>query len=808
MAVRENRRADAITAFAEHLSRRPGDGHAWLKLANLLKDEARLAEAEKAYDKAARLIPDVPTLWLNRGHLAKTQGRLALAKKHYRRSFEMDGNPGAGRELRSLDSGRDAPKLNRSGRRLAIVGRIDTLGGRIVSGWAVDPSRPEKPTEVEFLQDGRLVGRAVADISRADVALAGFGSSASGFRCRLNADYHTDGGPLEARLIRSRRALSNSPFSLPAHDFVSKWVGRNEAVPSASPVRTDTLQCSLGVPLLSIVMPVYDPPITWLKEAIESVLMQDCGCWELICVDDKSSNPEVLDVLSRFADSDRRIKVVAMTVNGGVSTATNQGLSLASADYVAFMDHDDKLEPEAVSRIVDAFGDSVDLIYSDEIITGENTDDVLEVVCRPSFSYDYYVSHPYFVHFIAVRRSIALEIGGLDETMSISMDVDFVLRVIENARTVAHVPAVLYRWRTHQGSSGHVNEARVMTATKTALSRHFARLGRPVEISDGATFNTYRTDALDRTGRILAIIPTKNRLDLIKPCVDSVLATRPQNLDILIVDHDSSDAEVIEYFSSISGKVIFVKYFGVFNYSKMNNDAAFSIGVDYDFFLFLNNDIEAIEPGWVEHMHGLCKRPDVGAVGALLLYGDGAVQHGGVVLGVGGPAEHAYRAEPYRTGLTRNPGYLSGMVVVRDYMAVTGACLMADASAFRAIGGFEEAMAVGFNDVDLCLRLRQHGLKVLYDGYAVLHHYESATRAETRQLSHPHDTALMAERWASTLADTDPFHHPIFGRTAPVSYVVAEDMSDYRVPRFGVGLALKMEAGSLSKTAATPPSAK
>lgn len=767
VAAAERRWPEAISAYERHLSLRPRDGQTWLRLANLLKDLGRFAEAEAAYVKACNISPRASEAWLNRGHLAKLEGRMSDALGYYKRSFALNGGAAAGREIQTL-GGVGAPMEGAPD----IVGAIDTMVGRIISGWAVDPDESNGPASVEFLQAGQRIAEARADLFRADVLAAGFGTSAAGFRVKLGEGYAPGAGPITVRLVSSQRALCNSPYQPEEVDSVGRWLERWDGV-SVHSIRA-LFDFETKGQLLSIVMPVYNPPVEWLSEAIESVIAQYCSHWELICVDDASSDPEILRLLNGYASLDSRIKIVSLPVNGGISRATNEGLEFVSGSYVAFMDHDDALEPEAVYRVLDAARGGVDLIYSDEVITGADLSDVIEIVARPAFSYDYYISHPYFVHFVAMRTDLAKDVGGLDVNMSISMDVDFVLRVLERAGTVAHIPVPLYRWRTHAGSAGHAKAASVMEATRASLQRHHDRLHSNAIVTNGKTFNTFRTDYVDAKGRVLVVIPTKNRIDLIRPCVESVLSTTGDEVDILIIDHGSSDPDVLDYLKNVRDRVRVMPFVGEFNFSRMNNLAVKRYGGGYDFFLFLNNDVEAPSRGWLEHMRGLCQRSDVGVVGALLLYADDRVQHGGVVMGVGGPAEHAYKGEPYAFAGAVNAGYLSGLVSVRDYMAVTGACMLVRSDVFRDLAGFDELLSIGFNDVDFCLRAKDLNYKVLFDGHAVLYHYESATRSLSKQLAHPEDTQLMKSRWDVLLSRYDPYYSPLFGRRAPANFAVVE----------------------------------
>lgn len=772
-ALRDGRTADAVTALRKHLRLRPRDAHSWFRLGNALSDLGLYQDAENAFQRSCKIRPSSAEVWRDRGRLMKLQGRDKQAAAYFQRSFTLSGDVEAGRELLRL-----APDMLADVSVPSVCGCIDGVTAGVIFGWAVDPANPYVPAEVEILQGGVQIGIGRTSMPRPDVEVSGLGSSISGFRIAFNSKYRADGGPVVARLAANKSNLANSPYKIADRDEVSAWLDRWSGVDTAglSELREIYDRETDGL-LLSIVLPVYNPPQAWLKQALESVLGQICTRWELICVDDASSDPAVLELLSSYSRKDARIRIVSRSENGGISKSVNAGLEVVKGDFVGFLDHDDALEPEAVYRVLDAARHDCDLIYSDEIVTGQLLDDVIEIVARPAFSYDYYISHPYFVHFVAVKTELARSVGGFDPDMSISMDVDFILRVIERSEVVAHIPTPLYRWRTHLHSVGHEKMSSVMESTKSALDRHHRRLGRDVVVDEGETFNTFRHSYAFDGARVLIIVPTRDRIDLIKPCIESLISTT--EADILIVDHESSDVEVLEYYKEIHDRVKIQQFSGLFNFSKMNNRAAEVFGSDYDVFLFANNDLEAISPGWLEHMSGLCMREDVGAVGALLLYADETVQHGGVVVGVGGPAEHVYKNAPFMMGQARNPGHISSLVAVRDYMAVTGACLMVKADVFRSVGGFDDLLVVGFNDIDLCLRIREAGFKVLFDGHAVLHHYESATRSKSNQLRHPEDTRLMADRWASILTRPDPYFSPLFGREAPATQTIVNAINPY-----------------------------
>jgi GT2 family glycosyltransferase len=448
----------------------------------------------------------------------------------------------------------------------------------------------------------------------------------------------------------------------------------------------------------------------------------------------------------------------------GVTKATNFGLRAARHKYVTFLDHDDYLEPDAVWQLLRAAAlTGADLLYGDELLTDENLHGVLEFRLRPAFSHDYYLSHPYFVHPVCVRTELARRIGGWDEAMPISADVDFVLRCIEGAERVAHVPAVLYRWRTHAASTGHTKQEQVMATTIAALQRHLDRLGTGGRVSEGPWFNQFRIDWPQSSGRILIVVPTKNGCELLRKAVESIEATADgADYRLVVIDHESDDADTLDYLKELRTRHVVMPYRGVFNFSRMNNQAVKKHGADAEFVLFLNNDIEATQKGWLDRLRSLANRAEVGAVGALLMYVDRRVQHAGVVLGFNNSADHALRLQEVflNDAGRRNLGYNCSLSSVRDFSAVTAACVMMRRSVFEEVGGFDESFGIGFNDTDLCLRIGAAGYKVLYDGYTILYHYESATRSRTKQVFHPADTKRMTKRWGALLAAGDPYYNP------------------------------------------------
>ena len=664
---------------------------------------------------------------------------------------------------------------------LTLEGYFDSCHGTSAHGWVMDRRRPKVPVVVEaVLPDGRVLGQAEAKLFRGDLLDAGLADGLCAFKIDLGSQFiGLLGQKLLVRVAGTELYLPGSPRTVELNPNLVRFTQRQSEVPAnVLPRLKRRLNRGPGDLGISIVMPVYDTPQDMLMEAIASVHAQWCDRWELICVDDYSTQPHVAQVLRHAAARDARIRVLTAPVNGGIAAATNYGLRAVRYPYVAFMDHDDVIEPDAVWQLIRAARlTDADLLYSDEATTDESTAGIADVKCRPAFSYDYYLSHPYFVHMVCVRTAVAQAAGGWDGSMAISADVDFVLRVLERSRTVAHVPAVLYRWRTHAGSAGHASQPRVMAETRGALQRHLDRCGAGATVSDGVAFNQFDVTWPAAPGRILIVIPTKDKADLLRTAIESIERTAAgADYRIVVIDHQSTEPASRRYLATLARTHAVMPYAGEFNYSRMNNLAVRTYGEGADFVLFLNNDVEATHDGWLDRMRRLAARPDVGCVGALLLYADRRVQHAGVILGFNGSADHAMKfTDAYLDGKDkRSLGYNCSLTSVRDFSAVTAACMMMRREVFEAAGGFDEEFAIGFNDTDLCLRLRGRGLKVLYDGGTVLFHYESATRSDTKQVLHPEDTGRLLTRWRGVLDEGDPFYSPLLSDRVQ-DHVLRED---------------------------------
>lgn len=519
---------------------------------------------------------------------------------------------------------------------------------------------------------------------------------------------------------------------------------------------------------IAILVPTYNTAPEMLEAMIASVQQQIYPHWQLCIADDASTQPHVRQILQSHAEKDARIRLHLSDSNHGVSYTTNRALALTDAPFCVFLDHDDLLEPQAIYRVAQSVQqEDPDMLYSDEVLVGPDAQSVLQYFHRPAFSPEYLRSHPYIVHLIGFRTSMLRELGGLDEKLGISQDYDLILRASERAQTIVHIPEVLYQWRTHTGSAGHEKMAQVMDTSTAILQRHLDRQGIAATAAHGASFNFFHTHydiAADQ--RVAIIIPTKNYGSLVKQCIDSIRATvHEAAYDIILIDHASTDADSIAYFESLksSTDVTVLRYEGVFNFSSINNWAVQQLTGTYSHYLFCNNDIEALENGWLEHMLAQCQDPSVGMVGAQLLYPDRtSIQHAGVCVGAFGIAEHYgkfLKLPPDRVDIA----FMGRLITTHEVSSVTAACLLMRKDTFDAIGGYDEKLAVGFGDVDLCLRTLQQGWRILYCPQATLVHHESISRGKAEGYDpHPEDSALFAQRWRQFLDDGDPYFNPAF----------------------------------------------
>jgi glycosyltransferase involved in cell wall biosynthesis len=518
-------------------------------------------------------------------------------------------------------------------------------------------------------------------------------------------------------------------------------------------------------PTISILMPVYNPNLDWLAEAIQSVVDQIYPHWELCIVDDASTKDGVRDVLDRFSKLDPRIKVHSSCENGHISKASNIGLSMATGDWVALLDHDDVLSLHALFWAVDAINaqPTAAMLYSDEAKIGRG-DIRYDAYFKPDWNVDLFLSQNMVNHLGVYKTSIMRDIGGFRVGYEGAQDYDLALRYIEKISQdqIVHIPRVLYFWRAHNDSTASSGEAKSYAAIagERALNDYFSRNQIKAKVS-ATQFGFARTYALpDELPLVSIVIPTRNALALVKQCIDSILdKTDYLNYEIVLIDNNSDDPAALNYFKSLSinPRVRVIRDEQEFNYSAINNDAVrVSRG---EVVCLLNNDIEVINTEWLNEMVGLVLQPGVGAVGAKLLYPDGRIQHAGVVIGVGGVAGHSHKY------LDENlSGYFSRAQLISAYSAVTGACLVVKKALFNEVGGLDaDNLKIAFNDIDFCLKLREKGYRNIWTPYSRLYHHESATRGAEdtpeKVKRFNEEVEWMMQRWDGQLQN-DPAYSP------------------------------------------------
>lgn len=519
-------------------------------------------------------------------------------------------------------------------------------------------------------------------------------------------------------------------------------------------------------PRFSILVPVYDAPEPYLTTMLDSVLEQIYPDWEICIANDASRAPHVRMVLDRYAQADPRIKIVHRETNGHISAATNSALELATGEFVALLDHDDVLAPDALfhNALLINEDPNVDMIYSDEDkINDEGVRS--EPFFKPDWSPDRFLSQMYTSHFGVYRASLMREIGGFRVGFEGSQDYDLVLRFTEHTKRVRHIPRVLYHWRKHAASTASAMHTKsyAETAAMRALSEALERRGEPGTVSQIPQLpGSYCVRYIVREHkRVSIIVPTRDHGDDVDRCLRSVFShTDYPDFEVILLDNGSKDFQALETFAKWSReephRFRALRRDVPFNFSAINNFAVRN-GASGHYLLFLNNDTEATHADWLTAMVEQAQRDSVGAVGAKLLYDDKRVQHAGVVLGIGGIAGHAFRFFP-RDHL----GYHNAMQMITNYSAVTAACMMMRRDVFEEVGGFDEELAVAYNDVDLCLRIRDRGYSLVYVPHVELFHYESKSRGydttPDRIERDTHEKALMERRWRFS-SIRDPYYN-------------------------------------------------
>ena len=578
---------------------------------------------------------------------------------------------------------------------------------------------------------------------------------------------------LKQTFYKIKSKLNEKNISYDSEKAYQKWIEKNENY-NVNKVKDDISNFTYK-PKISIIIPVYNVEEEWLRKCIDSVRNQYYDNWELCLADDNSTVKHIKPLLKEYRDKDKRIKVVFRQKNGHISKASNSALKLATGEFIALLDNDDELPLFALYEVVKLLNEhpQADLIYSDEdkIDTkGKRKDPHF----KPDWSPDTLLSCNYITHLGVYRKEIIDDIGGFRVGYEGSQDYDLVLRFTEKTDEILHIPKILYHWRLIEGSTS-VDISGKNYAYKAgfkALEDTIKRRKYNAEVKEvgGIPFYNIIFKPAEKDF-VSIIIPTRDKSDILSKCLESIYEkTHFKRFEVIVVDNGSSEKETFKIFNKYQREYNNLKVLKLnipFNFSKLNNKAAeLAKG---NLLLFLNNDIEVITQGWLEIMVGQARRSKVGAVGAKLLYPDNKVQHAGVILGMGGVAAHANQFLS-----ADNAGYFARNKVNYNYSAVTAACLIVKKSIFKEVNGFEEELAVVFNDIDFCLKIIEKDYYNLFLPGIELYYHESKSRGKEdtpEKLKRFNDEVnYMNEKWRKLL-DNDPFYNPNLSLDNPYFHI-------------------------------------
>lgn len=522
-------------------------------------------------------------------------------------------------------------------------------------------------------------------------------------------------------------------------------------------------------PKFSILIPIYRPNEKYFRLMLESVVNQTYDNWQICLADGGGEGCTVEKVVQPYIDrlGADRVRYVKLTDNLGIAQNTNAAMRLADGDYIVFGDHDDELHPTAFfecMRELERFPDA-DMLYSDEDKIIEDTGKHTEAHFKSDLNLELLRCNNYICHLCVVKKSLVDKVGELRSEYNGSQDHDYVLRCVEQAECVRHIPRILYHWRINENSTAKSASTKTYanTAGVNAVSAHLKRVGVDGTVKDGVAPGFYEVDySFEDEPLVSVIIPNKDHLDDLTRCIESMEnVNNYHNIEYIVVENNSVLDETFAGYESMEKKYgdrfKLVRWDGIFNYSAINNyGAQFAKG---DYILLLNNDTEVIEPDSLRRMLALCRRPEVGIVGAKLLYDDNTVQHAGVIIGYQGVAGHAF------TGIGDEVyGYFARAVLTQELSAVTAACLLTKRSVFEQVGKLDETFEVAFNDIDYCMKVREAGYKIIYEPRAKLHHYEYKSRGaeDTGKKQERFGGEIMhfIDKWRTQLIKGDPYYNP------------------------------------------------
>ncbi len=516
---------------------------------------------------------------------------------------------------------------------------------------------------------------------------------------------------------------------------------------------------------ISVVVPIYRTPEVFLRQMIESVTEQTYPHWQLCIADGSGDVSGTKPVVEEYL-SDSRIKYHVLEKNLGIADNTNAAIAMADGGYIALFDHDDLLTEDALYEVAQKIKETgADLVYTDEDKVTADLSERYQPNFKPDFNLDLLRANNYICHLLVVKRTLIEKVGGQDREFDGAQDHEFLFRCVEKAEKIAHIPKVLYHWRVHKASTADnpLSKKYAYDAGKRAVLEHIHRCGEEAEVTDTKFPGFYRVKYQVQGEPLVSIlIPNKDERDTLKQCLDSIKEKSTyHNYEIIIIENNSTKQETFDYYKEIDGKdkIRVVYWKSGFNYSALNNFGyTFAKG---EYILCLNNDVSVITADWLERMIGQCQRKKVGITGVKLYYPDDTIQHAGVIVGIGGVAGAMF------VGMKRErSGYLRKAILQQDLSAVTAACMMVDRGAWEAAGGFNEDLAVAFNDIDFCLKVREAGYLVVYEPNVELYHYESKSRGyedtPEKQKRFQGEVNYMKEHWSHILEEGDPYYNKNF----------------------------------------------
>ena len=546
-------------------------------------------------------------------------------------------------------------------------------------------------------------------------------------------------------------------------DDYEQWILKHR--PDKKTLRKQKKAVFQKKPLISIVVPLYQTPEPYLRELIDSVKVQSYEDWQL-CLADGSPDDRLKGFLDRNYGKEDRIVYRKLEQNGGISVNTNEAVMLATGEYLMLCDHDDTLEPDALYEITKAINekDAPDVLYTDEDKVSMDGKHYFDPNFKPDYNLFRLRENNYICHIFVVKKALTDRVGLLRTEFDGAQDYDFIFRCCEEADKVVHIPKVLYHWRCHMDSTAADPESKAYAyqAGRRAIKEHYQRMGIDASVEMTERPGWYRSYVkIQDNPKISIIIPNKDHIEDLELCLFSLTKRSTyKNYEILIVENNSEKPETFEYYKKLPDrypKVKVLTWEKEFNYSAINNFAAKQAEGVY--LLFLNNDVEILTPQWMEEMLQICQQKDVAITGAKLYYPDDTIQHAGVVLGLGGIAGHIMCKAS-----REDPGYFGRTVTVQEISAVTAACMMIRTEDFWNAGGFDETFQVAFNDIDLCMKVRAAGKKIVFTPYAELYHYESKSRGledtPEKQFRFDKEVKAFEAKWSEQLAKGDPYYSP------------------------------------------------